>query len=163
MNKDSNNIVLLRKCLQKHKTLSSLSIRGVFPEIYSLIDKRGIDLKSEFLLTFKTWKDKKNQRSVASNAVVETSSVENNKENKIAPANFVQAYDLDSVEKKKVIKRKVLGEKNSTTVGEESTKRSRKPQTSEKELWEHLDTLNKKFAVAKEHKKKNKTKKTLIV
>ena len=30
-----------------------------FPEIYSLIDKRGINLKSEFLLTFKAWKDKK--------------------------------------------------------------------------------------------------------
>ena len=30
-----------------------------FPEIYSLIDKRGINLKSGFLLTFKAWKDKK--------------------------------------------------------------------------------------------------------
>ena len=30
-----------------------------FPEIYSLIDKRGFNLTSEFLLTFKLWKDKK--------------------------------------------------------------------------------------------------------
>ena len=29
-----------------------------FLEIYSLIDKRGINLKGEFLLTFKAWKDK---------------------------------------------------------------------------------------------------------
>ena len=30
-----------------------------FPEIYSLIDKRGINLKSEFLLTFKLGKTRK--------------------------------------------------------------------------------------------------------
>ena len=30
-----------------------------FLEIYSLIDKRRINLKGEFLLTFKAWKDKK--------------------------------------------------------------------------------------------------------
>ena len=29
------------------------------PEIYSLIDKCGINLKVDFLLTFKAWKDKK--------------------------------------------------------------------------------------------------------
>ena len=30
-----------------------------FPEIYSLIDKCEINLKFDFLLTFKAWKDKK--------------------------------------------------------------------------------------------------------
>ena len=59
LNKDASNIVRLRKCLQNHmKTIQSVYSR-CFPEIYSLIDKRGIDLKSEFLLTFKLWKDKK--------------------------------------------------------------------------------------------------------
>ena len=36
-----------------------------FPEIYSLIDKCGINLKGEFLLTFKAWKDKKKYSPVA--------------------------------------------------------------------------------------------------
>ena len=36
-----------------------------FPEIYSLIDKRGVNLKGEFLLTFKAWKDKKKFSAVA--------------------------------------------------------------------------------------------------
>ena len=31
----------------------------MFSEISSLIDKRGINRKGEFLLTFKAWKDKK--------------------------------------------------------------------------------------------------------
>ena len=29
-----------------------------YPDIYSLVEKSGIDLRGEFLLTFKTWKDK---------------------------------------------------------------------------------------------------------
>ena len=38
-----------------------------FPEIYSLIDKRGINLKSEFLLTFKLWKDKRKFSTISTN------------------------------------------------------------------------------------------------
>ena len=59
LNKDASNIVRLRKCLQNHmKTIQFVYLR-CFPEIYSLKDKRGINLKSEFLLMFKLWKDKK--------------------------------------------------------------------------------------------------------
>ena len=59
LSKESSNIVRLRKCLQNHmKTIQFVDLR-CFPEIYSLIDKRGINLKSEFLLMFKLWKDKK--------------------------------------------------------------------------------------------------------
>ena len=42
-----------------------------FPEIYSLIETRGITLKSEFLLIFKLWKDKKKFVQTTS-ATVET-------------------------------------------------------------------------------------------
>ena len=38
-----------------------------FPEICSLIDKRGINLKSEFLLRFKLWKDKKKFSTISTN------------------------------------------------------------------------------------------------
>ena len=38
-----------------------------FPDIYFLIDKRGINLKSEFLLTFKLWKDKKKFSTISTN------------------------------------------------------------------------------------------------
>ena len=58
LNKDSKNTVLLRRCLQNHmKTIQFVYLR-CFSEIYSLIDKRGIDLKSNFLLSFKASKDK---------------------------------------------------------------------------------------------------------
>ena len=59
LNKDASNIVRLRKCLQNHMKTFQFVYSRCFPEIYSLIDKCGINLKSEFLLSFKLCKDKK--------------------------------------------------------------------------------------------------------
>ena len=56
---DSGNIVRLRRCLQQHKNIVQFIYSRCYPELYSLIDKRGIKIKSEFLLAFKSWKDKK--------------------------------------------------------------------------------------------------------
>ena len=47
----------LRKCLQNHMKTIQFAYSRCFPEIYSLIGKRGINLKSEFLLIFKAWKE----------------------------------------------------------------------------------------------------------
>ena len=59
----------------------------------------------------------------------------------------------------KKLKREVLAEKN--TGLKEATKKSRQSGPTEKELWDRLDTFNKKFVQAKQHKK-NKSKKNLI-
>ena len=67
LNKDASNIVRLRKCLQNHMKIIQFVYSRCCPEIYSLIDKRGIDFKSEFLLTFKLWKDKKKFSSNSTN------------------------------------------------------------------------------------------------
>ena len=64
LNKDLQNIVRLRRCLQKNMKIVQFVHSRCFPEIYSLIYKRGIDLKSEFLLAFKAWKDKKSQQQL---------------------------------------------------------------------------------------------------
>ena len=67
LNKDTSNIVELRKCLQNDiKTIQFVYSR-CFPEIYSLMEKRKINLKSEFLLTFKLWKDKKKLLTISIN------------------------------------------------------------------------------------------------
>ena len=57
---------------------------------------------------------------------------------------------------KKKLKRKEIAEKN--TELKEATKKQRKTGPTEKELWDRLDTLNKKFVQAKEHKKTNQRK-----
>ena len=59
LNKDTSNIVLLRKFLQNHMKTIQFVYSRCFSKIYYLIEKHGINLKSEFLLSFKTWKDKK--------------------------------------------------------------------------------------------------------
>ena len=59
LDKDQTNIIRLRRCLQKNmKTVQFVYLR-CFLKIYSLIDKHGIDIKGEFVLAFKVWKDKK--------------------------------------------------------------------------------------------------------
>ena len=159
LNKDPKNIVLLQKCLQQHMKVIQFVYLRCFPEIYFLIDKQGINLKSESLLTFKVWKDKKifpvQQQPTSTAENISSVSIDENEENAVSTQNFATLYGLNVDEKK--ANRKILGEKNTAEL-----KRSRKPQTSEKELWERLDTLNKKFAAAKEHNKKNKPKKKLV-
>ena len=59
LNKDPTNIFCLRGCLQKNMKTPQFVYSRCFPEIYSLIDKHGINLKGKFLLSFKAWKDKK--------------------------------------------------------------------------------------------------------
>ena len=67
LNKGASNIVRLRKYLQNHMKTIQFLYSNCFPEIYSLIGKCGINLKSEFLLTFKLWKDKKKFSTISTN------------------------------------------------------------------------------------------------
>ena len=53
LNKDPTNIFPLKRCLQKNMKALHFAYSRCFPEIYSLIDKRGIDLKGEYLPSFK--------------------------------------------------------------------------------------------------------------
>ena len=163
LKKDPKNIILLRRCLQNHVKVIQFVYSKCFPEIYSLIDKRGINLKSEFLLTFKLWKDKKKfAQTISVTAETESNKKAENEKKDLAKT-LVEVNDEKVCEKlnEKKLKRKVLAEKN--TGLKEATKKRRKSGPTEKELWDRLDTLNKKFMQPKEHKKKKKSKKNLIV
>ena len=130
-----------------------MSIRGVFQK-FTLIDKRRINLKSEFLLTFKLWKGKKF-------STISTNEKKSEDEQPLEKKTDEDEKLIKQLQEKKM-KRKALAEKNTTL--KETTKKRRKsrPETTEKELWERLDTNN-KFKVMKDLKKKNKYKKNLIV
>ena len=156
LNKDASNIVRQRKCLQNHMKTIQFVYSRCFPEIYSLIDKRGINLKSEFLLTFKLWKDKKKFLTISTN--------EKKSENEEALEKNIEEDEKFIKElKEKKLKRKALAEKNTALKGAVKKRRKSKPVVSEKELWERLDTLNGKFKVIKDLKKQNKSIKNLIV
>ena len=151
LNKDASNIVPLRKCLQNHMKTIQFVYSRCFPEIYSLIDRRGINLKSEFLLTFELWKDKKKSLTISTN--------EKKCENEQPLEKKIEEDEklIKQLQEKK-LKRKVLAEKNKS-LKEAAKKRCKsQPEASETELWERLNTLNKKFKVMKDLKERTNLK-----
>ena len=151
LNKDASNIARLRKCLQNHMKTIQFVYSRCFPEIYSLTDKRRINLKSEFLLTFKLWKDKKKFSMISTN--------EKKYEDEQPLEKKIEEDEKQLQEKK--LKRKALAEKNTALKEASKKRRKSRPETTEKGLWEQLDTSNNKFKVMKDLKKKSK--KNLIV
>ena len=105
-----------------------------------------INLKTEFLVTSKLWKDKKKFSTISTNE--KRSDDQQPLEKKIEDEKLIKQLQ------EKKLKRKALAEKN-TALKEASKKRRRsRPDSTEKELWERLDTLNNKFKVMKDLKKK---------
>ena len=122
LKEDPKKIVLLPRCLQNHMKTIKFVYSKCFPEMYSLIGKRGINLKSEFLLTFKLWKDKK---KFAQTAVVTVETANNKKpenEQDLEKTLVVEDEKVSKELNEKKLKRKVLAEKN-TSLKEAAKKR----------------------------------------
>ena len=58
IDQDKENLRLLQKCLANYKDIFQYVYSYTFPEIYTMSEKRGIDMKSNFYILFKTYKDK---------------------------------------------------------------------------------------------------------
>ena len=56
---NKNNYKNLRENLKRYKSIFQYIYSNVYPEIYFSTEKRGFDLKSQFLVLFKEYKDKK--------------------------------------------------------------------------------------------------------
>ena len=63
MEEGENNYKELRNNLSSYKNIFQYVYSSVFPGIYCLTEKRGFDLKSNFHIIFKTYKDKKQLES----------------------------------------------------------------------------------------------------
>ena len=156
LNKDAKNIVLLGRCLKNHMKTIQFVYSRCFPQIYSVIDRRRIKPKSEFLLTFKLWKGKKKFLTISTN--------EKKTENEHPLKKKTEENEkLIKQQQEKKLKRKPPAEKNTALKEASKKRRKSQPETAEKELWERLDTLNNKFKVIKDLEKQNKSKKNLIV
>ena len=66
MEQDEYNFDKIRKKLIETKKVFQFVYSSVYPEIYSFVEKQGIDLRNAFQLKFKEWKDKKkySQKSI---------------------------------------------------------------------------------------------------
>ena len=63
LNEGEDNYKELRNNLSSYKNIFQYVYSNVFPEIYCSTEKRGFDLKSNFHIFFKTYKDKKQLES----------------------------------------------------------------------------------------------------
>ena len=63
---DENNFSKLKIKLIENQKIFQYVYASVYPEIYSFIEKRGVDMRNNFHLKFKEWKDRKkySQKSI---------------------------------------------------------------------------------------------------
>ena len=58
VDQDKNNLRLLQQCLANYKDIFQYVYSCTFSEIYTMPEKRGIDMKSNFYILFKSYRDK---------------------------------------------------------------------------------------------------------
>ena len=156
---DDNNYRLLQNNLSSYKTIFQYVYSNVFPEIYCSTEKRGFDLKSNFHIMFKTYKDKKQlQSSMGKNpANYETIRKETNiyEQKPVNIDDFDEAEEVElkqGVEKRKG-KRRIVAEKNKLVKNKRKTEENR---VNENDMWECLAKLNSEFKDIKKAKKDSK-------
>ena len=156
---DDNNYRLLQNNLSSYKTIFQYVYSNVFPEIYCSTEKRGFDLKSNFHIMFKTYKDKKQlQSSMGKNpANYETIRKETNiyEQKSVNIDDFNEAEEVElkqGVEKRKG-KRRIVAEKNKLVKNKRKTEENR---VNENDMWECLAKLNSEFKDIKKAKKDSK-------
>ena len=65
IDQDKENLRLLQKCLANYKDIFQYVYSYTFPEIYTIMEKRRIDMKSNFYILFKTYKAKQTNHLAA--------------------------------------------------------------------------------------------------
>ena len=140
------NYKQLRNNLSHSKNIFQYVYSNVFPEIYCSTERRGFNLKSNFHIIFKTYKDKKNVES----------SLGKNSYNYEGVQDETFVYEQKPIEidgfyetEEKIVEEKVEKKKNKRREVAESNKflKNKKKQEYNKEkeklIWKRLGELNK--------------------
>ena len=100
--KDEKNHRLLQNNLSCYKNIFQYVYSNVYPEIYCSTEKRGFDLKGNFHIMFKTYKDKMQMHTMGKNPI----NYENiRKETNIYEQKPVKIDDFNDAEEAKVKER----------------------------------------------------------
>ena len=155
LNEGKENYIELRNNLSQYKDIFQYVYSNVFPEIYCSAEYRGFNLKSTFHIMFKTYKNKKDIKSLATNPpnyenVRNETDVYEQKPIKIDDFNEAEEKEVKECVEKWKIERKELAEKNKLFL---KKKKQEENKETEKELWTKPSILNKEFKDIKEHKK----------
>ena len=131
----------------------------MFPKIYCSTKKRGFDLKSNFHIIFKTYKDKKKLETSLGKNPENYETVRN--ETNMYEQKPINVDDFNEVEEK-LVKERVEKQRQKTRDVAEKNKLLRKKQkqeedkVKEKQMWERLSELNKEFSNIRQSKKNSK-------
>ena len=158
LNEGKENWIELRNNLSQYKNIFQYVYSNVFPEIYCLTERRGLNLKSTFHIMFKTYKDKNNIESLGKNPqnhenVRNETDVYEQKPIKIDDFNEAEEKEVKECVEKWKIERRELAEKNKLFLKKKNQEENKE---TERELWTKPSVLNKEFKDIKEHKKAKK-------
>ena len=156
---DEGNYRLLQNNLSNYKNIFQYVYLNVFPEIYCSTENRSFDLKSNFHIIFKTYKDKKQLESSMGNNPINYESIR--KETNIYEQKPINIDDFNEseeaevkqwVEKRKQRRREVA-EKNKLL---KKKRKAEETKRKEKDMWNRLAKLNGELKEIKKAKTESK-------
>ena len=140
------NLRMLQEHLARYKDIFQYVYSHVFPEVYTTSEKRGFDLKSNFHILFKTYRDKMlmRQQAIAKNPInYEMEQCKETYEFEQKPIkNFDEFSDSEEQEVKPQAEKR-LSERREKA--EDLKEKTRKIKSEEGEMWNRLNELNGEF------------------
>ena len=133
LREDEDNYKDLRNNLPSYKNIFQYVYSNVFPEIYCSTEKRGFDLKSNFHIIFKTYKDRKQLGSSLGKNPENYENIRN--ETNIYKQKPILVDDFNEVEEKEVKERVEKGKLKRGEVAEKNKllKKRKQEESSRKE------------------------------
>ena len=146
------NLRILQKCLATYEDIFQYVYSYTFPEIYMMSEKRGIDIKSNFHILFKSYKDKqllKHQQLAKQTIDYDKEDAEMCEFEQKPIARFDEFNDEEELEMKEIWKEKNKKRKGTfyseAEKAEKHAKKLEQDKIKEKFMWEKLSELNSKF------------------
>ena len=162
IDQSKQNLRLLQENLARYKDIFQYVYSHVFPEVYTSTEKRGFDLKSNFHVMFKMYRDKmvlRQQQATAKN-------IENYEKERQETCEFeeksIKNFDQFSDSKEQQIKEQVEKHKAARRERAEESKakklklKEENNKAKEGQLWNRLTELNSEFKKIKQTKKETK-------
>ena len=161
IDQNKDNLRMLQKNLANYKDIFQYVYVHVFPEIYSTTEKRGIDLKSNFHILFKLYRDKLilRQQQLAKQPVnYETERQEVFEFEQKPIKNFNEFSDGEEEEyKQQAEKRKLIKREQKKAAKAKKLKiKQEEDKAKEGEMWSRLNELNSQFKTLNQSRKEMK-------
>ena len=173
VDQDKNNLRSPQQCLANYKDIFQYVYPCTFPEIYTMPQKRGIEMKSNFYILFKTYRDKAiMKQQLLAKQTKNYESAEHKEEHECEQKPLLKFNEFNDAEEKEIKEmQREKNKKHKVTVvvddNERLEKLQKKTQNSnekEKTMWKKLDELNKilKNIKAQERAEEKKMSATII-